>query len=257
LSTPTRPFYTHRNPQALTPGEVVRLDVEILPFSNVFKKGHRIRVDRDVDAEALRRVLDALGVRRSLLPLAAHSARLSACSLSLGTMGIGHPRRHDLEDHDLRCRSLQSKGLRRLADAYDRLLAARVALHLVTAERGETGKREQLRLDLQEAVAARCGYVDGDTHELAPHRLLTDLYLAARTVDHVHRRAWALIDADVTRGRRRRRRPAEREVDGFELVDGVLRVPQDRDADEPDLPAQLLATLTTTAEIVVIALMKK
>jgi len=45
LSTPGRPFYAHRNPQALTPGEVVRLDVEILPFSNVFKKGHRLRLE--------------------------------------------------------------------------------------------------------------------------------------------------------------------------------------------------------------------
>jgi predicted acyl esterase len=45
LSTPRRPFYLHRNPQALTPGEVVRLDIEILPFSNVFKKGHRLRLE--------------------------------------------------------------------------------------------------------------------------------------------------------------------------------------------------------------------
>jgi uncharacterized protein len=45
LSTPQRPFYTHRETQALTPGEVVRLDVEILPFSNVFKKGHRLRLE--------------------------------------------------------------------------------------------------------------------------------------------------------------------------------------------------------------------
>jgi len=45
LSTPQRPFYTHRNPQALTPGDVVKLEIELLPFSNVFKKGHRLRLE--------------------------------------------------------------------------------------------------------------------------------------------------------------------------------------------------------------------
>ena len=45
LSTPQRPFYTHRNPQALTPGEVVKLEVELLPFSNLFKTGHRLRLE--------------------------------------------------------------------------------------------------------------------------------------------------------------------------------------------------------------------
>ena len=44
-STPYRPFYTHQNPQALQPGEVVKLEIEILPFSNVFKKGHRLRLE--------------------------------------------------------------------------------------------------------------------------------------------------------------------------------------------------------------------
>lgn len=45
LSTAIRPFYTHRNPQALTPGEVIKLEIEILPFSNLFKKGHRLRLE--------------------------------------------------------------------------------------------------------------------------------------------------------------------------------------------------------------------
>jgi len=40
-----RPFYTHRNPQPLTPGEVYRLEIEVLPASYVFKKGHRIRLE--------------------------------------------------------------------------------------------------------------------------------------------------------------------------------------------------------------------
>jgi [protein-PII] uridylyltransferase len=147
----------------------------------------------------------------------------------------------------------------RLARAYDRLLGARVGLHLTALDRGEAGRTEQLRLDLQDPVAARCGYADGAAHDLAPHRLLTDLYLAARTVDHIHRRAWALVDADVSRGRRRLRRPAEHVVDGFELVDGVLRLPDPpptpagRDRDpvlaEPDLPMRLLAALTDTGAV--------
>lgn len=131
----------------------------------------------------------------------------------------------------------------RLARAEDELLAARVALHLVS-ERTET-----LRLDLQDPVAARLGITDVDDRLLAPHRLLNGLYLAARTVDHVHRRAWALIDADVSRGKRRRGRPTERVVDGYELVDGVLRIPQERDIDVADLPSRLLSALAETGAV--------
>jgi len=40
-----RPFYTHTNPQPLTPGEVYAFDIEVLPMSYTFKKGHRIRVE--------------------------------------------------------------------------------------------------------------------------------------------------------------------------------------------------------------------
>jgi hypothetical protein len=44
-STPTRPFYTHRNPQPLTPNKVYEFDIEVLPIAYVFKKGHRIRLE--------------------------------------------------------------------------------------------------------------------------------------------------------------------------------------------------------------------
>jgi putative CocE/NonD family hydrolase len=44
-STETRPFYTHANPQPLTPGEIYQFDVEVLPISYVFKKGHHIRLE--------------------------------------------------------------------------------------------------------------------------------------------------------------------------------------------------------------------
>jgi [protein-PII] uridylyltransferase len=138
----------------------------------------------------------------------------------------------------------------RLAQAEDRLLAARVGLHLVAAAQGGGGlKNEVLRLDLQDPVAERLGFVDRGDHELAPHQLLNGLYLAARTIDHVHRRAWALIDADVKRGKRRRGRPAESELDGFELVDGVLRIPIDGDIDEVLLPARVLAALADTGAV--------
>ena len=44
-STPQRPFYTHLNPQPLTPGEIYQFDIEVLPIAYVFKQGHRIRLE--------------------------------------------------------------------------------------------------------------------------------------------------------------------------------------------------------------------
>ena len=44
-STALRPFYTHANPQPLTPGEVYQFDIEVLPISYVFRTGHRIRLE--------------------------------------------------------------------------------------------------------------------------------------------------------------------------------------------------------------------
>jgi predicted acyl esterase len=41
----TRPFYTHTNPQPLTPGEIYAFAIEVLPISYVFKQGHRIRLE--------------------------------------------------------------------------------------------------------------------------------------------------------------------------------------------------------------------
>ena len=131
----------------------------------------------------------------------------------------------------------------RLADAEDRLLAARVALQLVA------GKTDVLRMDLHEKVAQQLGFSDHDEHDLAPHQLLNGLFLAARSVNHVHRRAWALIDADLARGKRRRGRPTQDTVDGFELVDGVLRLPVDLPASTPDLPSRLLAALADSGAV--------
>lgn len=44
-STPTRPFYTHANPQPIKPGEIYEYDIEVLPVAYVFKQGHRIRLE--------------------------------------------------------------------------------------------------------------------------------------------------------------------------------------------------------------------
>jgi [protein-PII] uridylyltransferase len=130
----------------------------------------------------------------------------------------------------------------RLAEAERRLLAARVALHLVG------GGTETLRLDLQDAVARELGYEDTDAG-IAPLRMLSDLYEAARAIDHAHRRAWRLIESDLAWGTRRRARPAQRRVEGFELGDGLLRLPSDADLEAPDLPMRLFAVLVDTGAV--------
>ncbi len=45
LSKPWRPWHVHDERQALKPGEVVQLQVEIWPTCMVFARGHRIRLD--------------------------------------------------------------------------------------------------------------------------------------------------------------------------------------------------------------------
>jgi hypothetical protein len=45
LSTPQRPFYTHVNPQPLEPDRVYKFEIEVMPASYLFKKGHRIRLE--------------------------------------------------------------------------------------------------------------------------------------------------------------------------------------------------------------------
>lgn len=131
----------------------------------------------------------------------------------------------------------------RLARAYDRLLAERVATHLAWGRGNDV-----LAFAVQDDVAARLGHVDGaDDRDTAPHRLLSAHFLAARTIDHVHQRAWRLIAADATAGRRRRR-PAQAAIDGFEIVDGVLRVDEDQ-ATAPDLPARLFHALARSGAV--------
>ncbi|MFN2557520.1 MAG: [protein-PII] uridylyltransferase [Nitriliruptorales bacterium] len=146
-------------------------------------------------------------------------------------------------------RYLSAVDRSRLARAEDFLLAVRVALHL-EAGRGT----DVLEFGRQEAVATRLGYaVDGEPAPVTRARpdtppadaLLHDLFLAARTVDHVHRSAWALLSADA-RGGRRLRRPAQRRLPGgFAVADGVLRVDEDA-VNEPMFPIRLLESLVET-----------
>ena len=44
-STPHRPFHTHADPQPIEPGRLYRYEIEVMPFSNLFRKGHRIRLE--------------------------------------------------------------------------------------------------------------------------------------------------------------------------------------------------------------------
>jgi uncharacterized protein len=45
LSKPWRPYHTHDEEEYLRPGEIVPVQVEIWPTCNVFKAGHRVRLD--------------------------------------------------------------------------------------------------------------------------------------------------------------------------------------------------------------------
>lgn len=44
-SKPYRPIYEHRDPQPIERGTIYKLDIEVLPCSYVFRKGHRIRLE--------------------------------------------------------------------------------------------------------------------------------------------------------------------------------------------------------------------
>lgn len=134
---------------------------------------------------------------------------------------------------------------RRLVQAERTLLAARVALHLNGSAGGDILHPEHLS-----GIAARLGYRDGAAdHDTAAHRAATAIALAGRTIDHASTRAWRLIRADLARGERRRGRPVQAIVDGFEVVDGVLRMPPHLDAADPEVPTRLLRALADTGAV--------
>ncbi len=45
LSKSHRPYYLHDAPKPIEPGAIYKYEIEVWPTSNVFKKGHRIRID--------------------------------------------------------------------------------------------------------------------------------------------------------------------------------------------------------------------
>ena len=45
MSKSYRPYYTHRNPEPIVPGKIYPFEIEVWPTSNIFRKGHRIRLD--------------------------------------------------------------------------------------------------------------------------------------------------------------------------------------------------------------------
>jgi putative CocE/NonD family hydrolase len=45
LSKPYRPYYLHDEPRQIEPNKAHRFEIEVWPTCNLFKKGHRIRVD--------------------------------------------------------------------------------------------------------------------------------------------------------------------------------------------------------------------
>ncbi len=44
-STPRRPWHSHKDPQALRPGEIYEFDIEVWPAAWLFRAGHRIRIE--------------------------------------------------------------------------------------------------------------------------------------------------------------------------------------------------------------------
>lgn len=45
LTTTYRPYHTHTNPRPIEPGKIYRYEIEVIATSNLFRKGHRIRID--------------------------------------------------------------------------------------------------------------------------------------------------------------------------------------------------------------------
>lgn len=133
-------------------------------------------------------------------------------------------------------RYLGASDLPALAEAAEVLLAARCALHLQQGASLPPGSgADTLRLDLQDGVATRLDWGDGDA-------LLRAVGLASRRIAYLHGRAWPRVLADA-RGGRRRVRPQPREVDdGLEIVDGLVEAaPGRRLAEDPTLAVRAVA----------------
>ncbi|MGM0819273.1 MAG: hypothetical protein ACQETV_07775, partial [Actinomycetota bacterium] len=133
-------------------------------------------------------------------------------------------------------RYLGASDLPALAEAGEVLLAARCALHLQQGASLPPGSgADTLRLDLQDGVATRLDWGDGDA-------LLRAVGLASRRIAYLHGRAWPRVLADA-RGGRRRARPQAREVDdGLAVVDGLVEAAPGRAlAEDPTLALRAVA----------------
>jgi [protein-PII] uridylyltransferase len=178
---------------------------------------------------------DGVGGLRDL-----HSLRWAGACV-LGEVGL---------DPLVGARYLGAPDRRELAQAGETLLATRCALHLITGRRrtprdapgGHRGaRRDWLRLDLQDEVAAVLGMTGGDD-------LLRRVGLATRTIAHLHGRTWPILLADACGGRRRRRPPPEMLSDGIRLIDGLVEVDADRSlATDPSVGLRAIAAAALRA----------
>ena len=78
-SRPWRPFHPHLKPELLTPGEAYELAIEIWPTSNLFKAGHRIRLEiasSDDQSELRHHTSLAALARNTILEGRSHPSRL-------------------------------------------------------------------------------------------------------------------------------------------------------------------------------------
>jgi [protein-PII] uridylyltransferase len=128
---------------------------------------------------------------------------------------------------------------RSLAEANETLLGVRCALHLAQPQaRGRDIDR--LRLEVQDDVAHLLG-VHAEGEQGDGDALLRRVGLAARTVDHVHGRAWPLLLDDLGGMRRRRRGGGAVVLPGVRLEGGLIGVADDGGVEDPAWAMRLVA----------------
>jgi len=121
--------------------------------------------------------------------------------------------------------AVPADDLAALEECYATLVRARVALHLATGRQGEI-----LRLEDQDAIAARGGFTDAD-------HLMAEVAAAARRISWIGDEAWGRVDR-VTTG------AAEPVAPGIELVDGEIEL---TDGVHPSADPTLVLTAAVAA----------
>ncbi len=117
----------------------------------------------------------------------------------------------------------QDPDLETIADDREVILRARIALHRVTSR-----ATDRLALDFQDDVAAALGYSTAD-------ELMADISAAARAIAWASDGAWFWVDRSL-------RDPvsAPQALDGGIVLDGgLLRITDDADLSDPELPFQV------------------